>query len=122
VLIVNEIGRLSSLYRGATFAYIGGAFGAGLHNTLEAAVFGPTVFFGNKNYRKFKEAVDLVSFELAYPVANSQELEAKMSEIWENEQLLVNKQVQSRQFVALHAGATQQIMEYMHQNLAIDGK
>jgi 3-deoxy-D-manno-octulosonic-acid transferase len=122
VLIVNEIGRLSSLYRGATFAYIGGAFGAGLHNTLEAAVFGPTVFFGNKNYRKFKEAVDLVSYELAYPVANSQELEAKMTEIWENEQLLVNKQVQSRQFVALHAGATQRIMEYLNQNLAIDGK
>lgn len=120
VLIVNEIGRLSSLYRGATFAYIGGAFGAGLHNTLEAAVFGPTVFFGNKNYTKFKEAVDLVACGLAFPVANSQELEEKMNEIWEDEQLLVNKQVQSRHFVALHAGATQRIMDYLKHEL--DGK
>ncbi len=120
VLIVNEIGRLSSLYRGATFAYIGGAFGAGLHNTLEAAVFGPTVFFGNKNYTKFKEAVDLVACGLAYPVGNAQELEEKMNEIWEDEQLLVNKQVQSRHFVALHAGATQRIMDYLKHEL--DGK
>jgi len=120
VLIVNEIGRLSSLYRGATFAYIGGAFGAGLHNTLEAAVFGPTVFFGNKNYTKFKEAVDLVAYGLAYPVGNTEELEEKMNEIWEDEQLLVNKQVQSRHFVALHAGATQRIMDYLKHEL--DGK
>ena len=40
-----------------------------------------------------------------------------MIEIWEDEQLLVNKQVQSRHFVALHAGATQRIMEYINQNL-----
>ena len=121
VLIVNEVGRLSSLYRGATFAYIGGAFGAGLHNTLEAAVFGPTVFFGNKNYTKFKEAVDLVACGLAFPVANAEELAEKMTEIWEDEQLLVNKQVQSRHFVALHAGATQRIMEYINQNLNLHG-
>ena len=121
VLIVNEVGRLSSLYRGASFAYIGGAFGAGLHNTLEAAVFGPTVFFGNKNYMKFKEAVDLVACGLAFPVGSTQELEEKMSEIWEDEQLFVNKQVQSRQFVALHAGATHRIMDYIDQNLNLHG-
>ena len=121
VLIVNEVGRLSSLYRGASFAYIGGAFGAGLHNTLEAAVFGPTVFFGNKNYMKFKEAVDLVACGLAFPVDSTQELEERMSEIWEDEQLFVNKQVQSRQFVALHAGATQYIMDYINQNLNLHG-
>jgi 3-deoxy-D-manno-octulosonic-acid transferase len=121
VLIVNEVGRLSSLYRGASFAYIGGAFGAGLHNTLEAAVFGPTVFFGNKNYMKFKEAVDLVACGLAFPVGSTQELEEKMSEIWEDEQLFVNKQVQSRQFVALHAGATHRIMDYINQNLNLHG-
>ena len=121
VLIVNEVGRLSSLYRGASFAYIGGAFGAGLHNTLEAAVFGPTVFFGNKNYLKFKEAVDLVACGLAFPVGSSLELEERMNEIWEDEQLFVNKQVQSRQFVALHAGATQCIMDYINQNLNLHG-
>ena len=117
VLFVNEVGRLSSLYRGALFAYIGGAFGSGLHNTLEAAVFGPTVFFGNKNFEKFNEAVALVNLGLAFPVANSQELEEKMLEIYHSEDLLVQKQVQSRQFVAAHAGATECIMNYVRKNL-----
>lgn len=117
VLFVNEVGRLSSLYRGALFAYIGGAFGAGLHNTLEAAVFGPTVFFGNKNFEKFNEAVELVNLGLAFPIANSQELEEKMLEIYHSEDLLIQKQVQSRQYVATHAGATACIMNYVRKNL-----
>lgn len=117
VLFVNEVGRLSSLYRGALFAYIGGAFGTGLHNTLEAAVFGPTVFFGNKNFEKFNEAVALVNLGLAFPIGNSKELEEKMLEIYHSEDLLVQKQVQSRQFVATHAGATACIMNYVRKNL-----
>jgi 3-deoxy-D-manno-octulosonic-acid transferase len=115
VLIVDEVGRLSTLYRGATFAYIGGAFGAGLHNTLEAAVYGPTVFFGNKNYRKFHEAVDLVSLGLAFPIADSESLEKAMRDIFDDDDLLVDKQVMSRQYVALQAGATARIMAYIQQ-------
>lgn len=115
VLIVNEIGRLSTMYRGATFAYIGGAFGAGLHNTLEAAVYGPTVFFGNKNYQKFHEAVDLVSLGLAFPITDAASLEQAMRVIFEDDDLLVNKQVMSRNFVALQAGATARIMSYIEQ-------
>jgi 3-deoxy-D-manno-octulosonic-acid transferase len=115
VLIVDEIGRLATMYRGATFAYIGGAFGAGLHNTLEAAVYGPTVFFGNKNYQKFHEAVDLVSLGLAFPIADAATLEQAMRVIFEDDDLLVNKQVMSRNFVALQAGATARIMSYIEQ-------
>jgi 3-deoxy-D-manno-octulosonic-acid transferase len=119
VLIVNEVGRLATMYRGATFAYIGGAFGAGLHNTLEAAVYGPTVFFGNKNYQKFQEAVDLVSLGLAYPIADSASLEKEMRTLFEDDNLLVNKQVMSRNFVALQAGATERIMDYIVQTQKI---
>lgn len=115
VLIVDEIGRLATMYRGATFAYIGGAFGAGLHNTLEAAVYGPTVFFGNNNYQKFHEAVDLVSLGLAFPIADAASLEQAMRVIFEDDDLLVNKQVMSRNFVALQAGATARIMSYIEQ-------
>jgi 3-deoxy-D-manno-octulosonic-acid transferase len=107
------------MYRGATFAYIGGAFGAGLHNTLEAAVYGPTVFFGNNNYQKFHEAVDLVSLGLAYPVADSASLEKEMRIIFEDDDLLVNKQVMSRNYVALQAGATTRIMDYIVQKQKI---
>lgn len=53
------MGMLSSLYQAATFAYVGGGFGAGIHNTLEPAAFGKPVVFG-PNYSKFQEARDLV--------------------------------------------------------------
>ena len=52
IMIVDNIGMLSSLYSYADIAYIGGGFGAGIHNTLEAAVFGIPVIFG-PNYHKF---------------------------------------------------------------------
>lgn len=115
VLIVNEVGYLSQIYRGASFAYIGGAFGSGLHNTLEASVYGPTIFFGNKNYAKFKEARDLVEFGLAYPIGDTASLEQKMLEIYDDEELFVNKQVQARNFVACQAGATVKIMNYLNE-------
>lgn len=115
VLIVNEVGYLAQIYRGASFAYIGGAFGAGLHNTLEASVYGPTVFFGNKNYTKFKEARDLVEFGLAYPIEDTASLKNKIHEIYDAEDVFVNKQVQARTFVALQAGATQKIMNYLNE-------
>jgi 3-deoxy-D-manno-octulosonic-acid transferase len=121
VLFVNEVGRLANLYRGASFAYIGGSFGDGLHNTLEAAVFGPTVFFGNKNYQKFKEARDLIELGLAFPIGNSTELDQAMRVIYEDDQNFVNKQVQSRTFVQLQAGATERIMEFVR-NLGVDGR
>jgi len=121
VLFVNEVGRLANLYRGASFAYIGGAFGDGLHNTLEAAVFGPTVFFGNKNYQKFKEARDLIELGLAFPIANTEELDQAMRVIYEDDQNFVNKQVQSRTFVQIQAGATERIMDFVR-NLASNGR
>jgi 3-deoxy-D-manno-octulosonic-acid transferase len=121
VLFVNEVGRLANLYRGASFAYIGGAFGDGLHSTLEAAVFGPTVFFGNKNYLKFREARELIELGLAFPIANMEELDQAMRVIYENDEVFVNKQVQSRAYVQLQAGATEKIMEFVR-NLASNGR
>ena len=121
VLFVNEVGRLANLYRGASFAYIGGAFGDGLHSTLEAAVFGPTVFFGNKNYLKFREARELIELGLAFPIANMEELDQAMRVIYENDEVFVNKQVQSRAYIQLQAGATERIIEFVR-NLASNGR
>lgn len=59
VLIIDNIGLLSKLYRYATVAYIGGGFGVGIHNILEAVAYGKPVVFG-PNYHKFKEAHDLI--------------------------------------------------------------
>ena len=60
VLIIDNIGLLSKLYRYATVAYIGGGFGAGIHNILEAVTFGKPVFFG-PNHLKFQEAHDIIA-------------------------------------------------------------
>ena len=60
VLIVDNIGLLSKLYRYADVAYIGGGFGVGIHNILEAVTFGKPVFFG-PNYEKFQEAHDIIA-------------------------------------------------------------
>lgn len=113
VMIVNEIGRLSSLYQGAKFAYIGGGFGAGLHNTLEAAVFGPALFFGNKNYTKFKEACDLRDLGLAFPVENAEEMKQHLKQLSEsaaNRELIKKK---SKAYIQENMGATDQIMNFI---------
>lgn len=60
VLIIDNIGLLSKLYRYADVAYIGGGFGVGIHNILEAVTFGKPVFFG-PNYHKFQEAKDITA-------------------------------------------------------------
>lgn len=59
ILIIDNIGLLSKLYRYATVAYIGGGFGVGIHNILEAVAYGKPVVFG-PNYHKFQEAHDLI--------------------------------------------------------------
>jgi 3-deoxy-D-manno-octulosonic-acid transferase len=59
VLIIDNIGLLSNLYRYSTVAYIGGGFGVGIHNILEAVAYGKPVVFG-PNHHKFQEAHDII--------------------------------------------------------------
>ena len=73
ILIIDKIGILSKLYRYATIAYIGGGFGKGIHNTLEAAVYNIPVLFG-PNYHKFSEAKELINKSLALVIKNQNEL------------------------------------------------
>ena len=78
ILLFDNVGLLSQLYRFGKFAYIGGAFGKGLHNTLEAAAFGLPLFFG-PTYAKFQEAIELVELKCAFPVHSTAELETAFS-------------------------------------------
>lgn len=70
ILIVDSVGMLSHLYRYGHFAYIGGGFGVGTHNILEAATFGLPLFFG-PNHQKFRETVDLIRLRGAFPVSSA---------------------------------------------------
>ena len=74
VLVVDQMGLLSRLYAFAHVAYIGGGFGAGIHNTIEAAVYGIPVIFG-PNYTHFREAKGLIAAGAARSIQNSQQLE-----------------------------------------------
>lgn len=80
VLVIDHIGQLAYLYRLGHFAYVGGAFGAGLHNTLEAAVYGIPVFYG-PSFKKFNEAVEMAALGLSFPVNNSFEMESQIEQL-----------------------------------------
>jgi 3-deoxy-D-manno-octulosonic-acid transferase len=89
VIIVDTIGLLYSLYQYGSVAYIGGGFGKGIHNTLEAATFGLPVIFGPK-YRKFQEAVNLVAAGAAFPVEDYAEFEGVLSGLLDDANQLRN--------------------------------
>jgi len=111
VLFINNIGMLSSLYQYAEYAFIGGSFGKGLHNILEAATFGMPVFFGNKAYHKFQEATDLIQAGGAFPVANTDELKALYIGLKTNENDRKEAAAICSNYVTENIGATQKIME-----------
>jgi 3-deoxy-D-manno-octulosonic-acid transferase len=114
VLIVDTIGLLSSLYRYGSIAYIGGGFGVGIHNILEAATFGLPVIFG-PNYQKFREARDLVDLGAAFPVASYDDLHNAIRLLLDDEQLRSKKSHTTIDYVKLNRGATQKIINQTFQ-------
>ncbi|MCF0206794.1 MAG: 3-deoxy-D-manno-octulosonic acid transferase [Bacteroidales bacterium] len=79
-VIVDSIGMLSKIYRYADVAYVGGGFGVGIHNTLEAVVYGIPVIFG-PNYRKFKEAKDLIACSSGFSVSDYSEFSSSLERL-----------------------------------------
>jgi 3-deoxy-D-manno-octulosonic-acid transferase len=111
VLIVDNIGLLSKLYRYGEFAFVGGAYGKGLHNILEAACYGIPVLFGNRNFEKFREAVDLINLGGAFEIADYPDLKTKYEMLNIPENFMLACEV-TRQYVEGNLGATEKIMEY----------
>ena len=108
VILIDNIGMLSSLYQYGKIAFIGGAYGDGLHNTLEAACFGLPVFFGNKNYRKFQEAWDLLDAKAAFKVANAQEFLSIMNS---GDFKIEESSQRALEYVSQNIGAKDKIMK-----------
>ncbi len=102
-LIIDNIGMLSSLYQYGKVAYIGGGFGTGIHNTLEAAAFGLPVIFGPK-YDKFQEAKDLIAIGAAESISSVEELIRAFEGFIENK----NAADQAKRYVVDKKGATDQ--------------
>jgi 3-deoxy-D-manno-octulosonic-acid transferase len=112
VLVIDNIGMLSSLYRYGNIAYIGGGFGVGIHNTLEAAAFGLPVIFG-PNYQKFKEARELVSQHLGFSVNSTDELKNVFSNLVNDETGLQAVSEKTKEYVKANTGATEMIITHI---------
>lgn len=108
ILILDTIGVLSKSYRRAKFAYIGGGFGKGIHNILEASVYHIPVIFGPK-YRKFREAVELTERQLAFPVDTAEEAVSLVSEFLLPENPLGRIRETLEEYFAKHANISSQM-------------
>jgi len=112
ILIIDNIGMLSSLYQYGQIAYIGGGFGVGIHNTLEAAAFGLPVIFG-PNYEKFKEAKDLIVLQLGFSIKDESELKKTFNFLTEDESRYQSISKKIGEYVKEHTGATEMIIKYL---------
>lgn len=111
VLIIDNIGMLSSLYAYGDYAAIGGAFGKGLHNTLEAAVYGLPLFFG-PNHHKFKEALDLKKAGAAYSVRDQKDFEKQFEPLYQSEERRAELARVATRYVRENTGASDKIIAY----------
>lgn len=115
-LIIDCFGLLSSIYRYGNLAYIGGGFGSGIHNILEAAVYGIPVIFG-PNYQKFKEAHDIIASEGGYSINDANAFDTIVNKfITENDALKAASE-HAGNYVKKNLGATKIIMKKLEQNL-----
>ncbi|HEX6846681.1 MAG TPA: glycosyltransferase N-terminal domain-containing protein [Chitinophagaceae bacterium] len=115
ILIIDNIGMLSRLYRYATITYVGGGFNKGIHNTLEAAVYGKPVLFG-PNYKKFKEAIGLIENGGGACVDSSSHFQAILQKFLSDKTELDRCGKNSFEFVERNKGATEKIITYTEAN------
>ena len=114
--IIDNIGLLSRLYRLGNIAYIGGAFGTGIHNSLEAAAYGLPLFFGPKHLN-FVEPSQMLELGFGHEVRNSKELIAETRALLNDPQKMTAESRVAREYVRDGAGATSLIMAEVHRFL-----
>jgi 3-deoxy-D-manno-octulosonic-acid transferase len=108
-LIINCFGLLSSIYRYADVTYVGGGFGVGIHNTLEAAVWDVPVIFGPNNM-KFHEAQGLKACEGGFEITNYEDFEQLMNRFESDADYLKKAGQQAGNYVKQMSGATKRIL------------
>ena len=109
ILIIDSFGQLSSIYRYATVCYVGGGFGTGIHNTLEAAVWGKPVIFGPEN-QKFQEAQGLKACGGGFEIKNYEDFEQLMDRLGSDNAYCEQAGQQAGDYVQSLAGATQKTL------------
>jgi 3-deoxy-D-manno-octulosonic-acid transferase len=115
VLIIDNIGLLARLYRYARICFIGGGFGDdGVHNVLEAAVYGKPLVFGPV-FEKYAEAVDLADAGAAFPVENALEFEKVLQKLLNGGEPYESAAAAARAYVQQNRGATEKILGYIQE-------
>ena len=115
-MIIDNVGTLSRLYKYATITYVGGGFGYdGLHNILEAAVYGKPVIFGPEFEKNF-EAEELIACSGAISIENALELEKVVNGLLDKEGEIESRGTASKNYVYNNAGASQKVIEYIQKN------
>ena len=109
VLIIDCFGLLSSMYHYGDVAYIGGGFGVGIHNTLEAAVWNMPVIFGPNN-KKFQEAQGLLKSGGGFEINNFEDFAGLMKSMMNDEAFLKSAGEKAGEFVASLSGATDKVL------------
>lgn len=115
VLIIDNVGMLSRLYYYAGITYVGGGFGDdGVHNVLEAAVYGKPVLYGPE-FEKFIEAIELINCGGGIPIDNALELEEVLMKLWADEKLLQTTGESAKNYVHANAGASEKISAFIQE-------
>ncbi len=116
VMIIDTIGLLSKLYKYATVSYVGGGFGNGIHNLLEAIVFGKPVVFG-PNHKKFKEALDLLYLGIGFTINDYESLDKELSRLINDNQLRKEIEYKALRYIYNNTGATEKILKWVEKNI-----
>ena len=117
VLIIDTIGLLSKVYNYADIAYVGGGFGAGIHNILEPATFGIPIIIG-PNYEKFHEAKELVELGACKVIKSREDLNLVLGNFFNDTYERKEKGKIAGKFVMVNTGATKKIVTYLEQKLS----
>ena len=112
VLIIDGYGLLSSIYRYATVAYVGGGFGVGIHNVPEAAVYGIPVIIG-PNHQRFAEAVALIANGGCKSIKNAEDFSVIMDDFLENPAHITQAGSAACDYIRQNAGATPVIYQHV---------
>jgi 3-deoxy-D-manno-octulosonic-acid transferase len=119
VLLIDKVGFLAHLYRYGNVAWIGGGFGKeGVHNVLEAAVYGMPCFYGPIFYQ-FNEAVELIKNGGAFTISDARELTDTLEQL-EDSMRYTQHAIAAREYVYEHGGATALVLQYFEE-LGIEG-
>jgi len=115
-VIIDNIGMLSRLYKYATITYVGGGFGYnGLHNILEAAVYGKPVIFGPE-YEKNFEAEEMIESTGAISIESAIELEKIVNNLLNKPEEIESRGNAAKNYIYNNAGASQKIINYIQLN------